>query len=273
VAFPLSIDPPHRHLIDANGRPFFMVGDSAWSLIAQLSREKVIEYLDDRAARGFNTLVVDLLAHLFATNAPANIYGDQPFTTAGDYATPNDAYFAHGKWVIDQAAQRGFLVVLTSSYMGAGGGTSWYVEMKANGPTSCATTKVHRITSATARTSSGCTAVTTTRRSWLVVAVAEGVRDPGVLQTAQNAPRRPRSTCSRAAQERPQHVVHLRQCSPERRGRVGGERSTFLMESTYGTSTTVESALDRRTARRSGHDRPGVPNNPVWHLTFPASTA
>jgi hypothetical protein len=103
--------------------------------MAQLKREDVIRYLDERKAQGFNTILVNLLEHKFASNAPSNIYGDPPFTTPGDYSTPNEPYFAYAEWVLRQAAQRGFVVLLAPSYMGYGGGDEgWYKEMKDNGP-------------------------------------------------------------------------------------------------------------------------------------------
>src|SRR5262249_17993157 len=37
-AFPLRTEPGRRYLVDAVGRPFLLHGDTAWSLIAQLSR-------------------------------------------------------------------------------------------------------------------------------------------------------------------------------------------------------------------------------------------
>jgi len=134
AAFPLTVQPGRRYIEDAAGRPFLIHGDTAWSLIAQLTREDAELYLEDRRARGFNTLLVSLLERRFASNSPANIYGDPPFLTPGDYATPNERYFAHADWVLRRAREKGFLVLLTPSYMGAGGGPEgWYREMAANG--------------------------------------------------------------------------------------------------------------------------------------------
>jgi hypothetical protein len=121
--FPLAVKAGRRHLVDATGRPFLIHGDTAWSLIAQLTREDVLLYLDDRRARGFNTILVSLLEHRFATNAPANAYGEPPFLQPEAYNTPNRAYFRHADWVLRRAAERGFLVLLTPSYLGIGGGS------------------------------------------------------------------------------------------------------------------------------------------------------
>jgi Protein of unknown function (DUF4038)/Putative collagen-binding domain of a collagenase len=134
AAFPLRVAPNSRYLEDSAGRPFLVKGDAAWSLIAEPKRDDVDVYLRDRRSRGFNTVLVSLIEHYFATNAPANAYGDPPFLTPGRFDTPNEAYFAHADWVIQRAYEEGFLVLLAPSYAGAGGGhEGWYQEMLANG--------------------------------------------------------------------------------------------------------------------------------------------
>ena len=158
--FPLAARPGKRYLVDAVGKPFLIHGDTAWSLIADLTREDVDRYLKDRRARGFNTLLVNLIETRFAKNAPAYAYGElpfqgQPFVAAAaladllplghhgtssttlviDYARPNEAYFDHADWVLRRAAEEGFLVLLTPSYVGWEGGTQgWYRAMSVNGP-------------------------------------------------------------------------------------------------------------------------------------------
>jgi hypothetical protein len=135
VVFPLTLSPGKRYLEDAHGQPFLIHGDAAWSLIAELTREDVDRYLEDRHARGFNTLLVSMIEHRYAKNAPANAYGQAPFLTPGDFATPNEHYFAHADWVLRRAEERGFLVLLAPAYTGAAGGNEgWYQEMVKNGP-------------------------------------------------------------------------------------------------------------------------------------------
>jgi Protein of unknown function (DUF4038)/Putative collagen-binding domain of a collagenase len=162
AAFPLAVTPGKRYLEDADGKPFLIHGDTAWSLIADLSRDDVELYLDDRRARGFNTILVSLLEHRFSSNAPANASDELPFhgqpfetvaslaslvpygfahygtglaTLVADYSMPNEEYFAHADWVLRRAADKGFLVLLTPSYVGYDGGADgWYRAMVANGP-------------------------------------------------------------------------------------------------------------------------------------------
>lgn len=135
VVFPLRAEPGKRYLTDAEGRAFLLNGEAAWSLISELTRAEVDLYLADRQRRGFNAVLVRLLERRFATNAPRNRYGVAPFTTPGDYSTPDERYFAHADDVIRKAAEKGILVLLAPSYLGfQGGDQGWYREMVANGP-------------------------------------------------------------------------------------------------------------------------------------------
>jgi hypothetical protein len=132
--FPLQITAPSRTLQDAAGQPFFVHGDSAWSLIAQLTREEAVQYLEDRRARGFNAVLVSLLEHKFARNAPRNAYGDPPFLAAGNFATPHERYFEHAEYVLVEAERRGIAVLLAPAYLGyEGGDEGWYQEMMMQG--------------------------------------------------------------------------------------------------------------------------------------------
>jgi len=135
TAFPLRIAENHRYLQDATGRPFLITGDTAWSLIGDLSREDAEKYLADRQRRGFNTILVNLIEHRFSRNAPRNFYQRAPFEANAAFSKPNDAYFDDADWILQRARERGFLVLLTPAYMGVnGGGEGWYQEMQAAGP-------------------------------------------------------------------------------------------------------------------------------------------
>ncbi|RCW87626.1 DUF4038 domain-containing protein [Phyllobacterium bourgognense] len=128
--FPLQISENHRYLQDTSGRPFLLTGDSAWSLIGDLSREDADMYLADRQSRGFNTILVSLIEHRFSRNAPNNYYKHAPFASGGNFTKPNEAYFADADWILERARERGFLVLLTPAYLGTNGGDEgWYQEM------------------------------------------------------------------------------------------------------------------------------------------------
>jgi hypothetical protein len=133
--FPLRIAASGTYLEDADGKPFLITGDAAWSLIADLPPEDADLYIADRKARGFNTILVSLIEHEFARNAPNNAAGIAPFLAPGDFARPNDRYFADAEHVLDAARRAGMLVLLAPAYAGANGGPQgWYTKMTAAGP-------------------------------------------------------------------------------------------------------------------------------------------
>jgi hypothetical protein len=118
---PLRPSPDGHHLVDADGAPFFWLGDTAWELFHRLDRDDTVRYLDDRASKGFT--VVQAVAHgkLYGTSPTApNRDGEPPYLD-GDFGRPNPAFFAHVDWVIERALERGIrtalLPVWASSYV------------------------------------------------------------------------------------------------------------------------------------------------------------
>ncbi|PRD41692.1 hypothetical protein C5748_20320 [Phyllobacterium phragmitis] len=135
AVFPLHVAADKRYLVDAADKPFLIQGDAAWSLIAELKREEVEAYLEDRRKRGFNALLVNLIEHQFSSNPPANAYGDRPFEGGGGFTDMNRRYFDHAEWVLQRARDKGFLVLLTPAYLGANGSSQgWYLKAEAAGP-------------------------------------------------------------------------------------------------------------------------------------------
>lgn len=130
--YPLKVGPAKRYLVDQKNTPFLVHGDAAWSLISGTTKDEAERYLRDRAAKGFNTLIVNLVEHKF--KGPRNRDGEPPFTTPGDFATPNEKYFAHADWVIRKAGEYGIAILLAPCYLGYKGlDEGWYDEVLANG--------------------------------------------------------------------------------------------------------------------------------------------
>ena len=131
--YPLRVAPDHRHLVDQTGAPFLVQGDAAWSLVSGLTKEEAEKYLEERRRQGFNSVIVNLIEHKF--RGPVNRYGDGPFTTPGDFSTPNEKYFAYADWVIRKAQEKGIQVFLAPIYLGyIGTEEGWIEELQANGP-------------------------------------------------------------------------------------------------------------------------------------------
>ena len=96
----MVLSPDKTHLINSiTKKPVFITGEAAWSVIAQPSDADAEIYLADRAARGFNAIIVNLIEHQYADHAPADRHGDAPFS-GPVFSTPNEAYFAHADQVI-----------------------------------------------------------------------------------------------------------------------------------------------------------------------------
>ena len=111
-------------------------GDTPWSLIVGLTRQEAEQYLENRRRKGFNSIIVNLIEHKY--RGPVNRYGDGPFTTPGDFSTPNEKYFEHADWVIRKAAEKGIQVFLAPIYLGyIGTDEGWIEESLANGPEKC----------------------------------------------------------------------------------------------------------------------------------------
>jgi hypothetical protein len=135
---PFRVSENHRFLIDAHGIPFLLQGDAAWSLIANTTNEEAKVYLRDRKSKGFNAILVNLIEHKFARNAPKNSYGEAPFSDVSDLGLPNEKYFQHADWVIGEAARNGLIVLLAPVYLGYPGlDEGFYDEVMANGPEKC----------------------------------------------------------------------------------------------------------------------------------------
>lgn len=131
-AFPLKRVAGSRWLADRDGRPFLVLGDTPWVLPLQLDRESARRYLDLRKAQGFNAILVNLIEHFFGSHPPTNVHSEGPFLRPGDFAAPNDAYFARVEALVEDAAARGIVVFMTPAYLGYDGGQEgWYQEMKA----------------------------------------------------------------------------------------------------------------------------------------------
>ena len=307
AVFPLVTKPGQRYLEDSAGKPFLIHGDSAWSLIAQLTREDVDRYLDDRRARGFNTILVELIEHRFSSNAPANAYGELPFhgqpfeavaslaslvperfayygtslaTLVADFTRPNEAYFAHADWVLRQAADKGFVVLLAPSFLGYDGGADgWYRAMVANGPE-----RLRRYGEYLGRRYRDFPNIL-----WLhagdynppdkdlVRAIAEGIaeHDPRALHTAHGAPEtaaleywhgEPWLQVNNIYTYGPVHAAALAQYTrPEC-------RPFFLLESAYENEHGATEQRLRTQAYQavlSGAAGQAFGNNPVWHFDGP----
>lgn len=142
--FPLTPHASSKYLVTPWGEPFLMVADSAWDLIVGPTTADAQLYLNDRATRGFNTLIVQVIDIDYTAHTPAsaNNAGQVPFTSNNDFATIQSNYFDHALAIVQAAQALGFLVLLVPAYIGSstlinGNPQGWITPMVNNGVTKC----------------------------------------------------------------------------------------------------------------------------------------
>jgi hypothetical protein len=113
-AYPLKASDNGRYLVDQNGTPTVLVGDSPHSLFVNLSTQQADGYFANRAGYGINAVWVEVLCNTYtAGRSDGSTYdGIIPFTTAGDMSTPNSAYFRRVDQMVRLAANHGIQIVM-----------------------------------------------------------------------------------------------------------------------------------------------------------------
>jgi enterochelin esterase-like enzyme len=104
----IRVSDNRRFLVQADGKPFFYLADTAWELFHRLNREEAEYYLKNRAEKGFTVIQAVVLAELDGLNTP-NANGDKPLID-NDPARPNEAYFQHVDWIVNRAASLGLYI-------------------------------------------------------------------------------------------------------------------------------------------------------------------
>ncbi len=101
--------------------PFFIHGDTPWSLTHNLLFEESGRYMKDRRARGFNTLLVSV-PDAYDPEGKASYlpdrYGRQPFERDDDWTRPVEAYWSNVDCVFRRAEELGFLLLVAPAYLG-----------------------------------------------------------------------------------------------------------------------------------------------------------
>ncbi len=124
---PLKISADRRHLVRADGTPFFWLADTAWELFHRLDFAEATHYLERRAAQGFNVIQAVALAELDGLDTP-NAHGHRPLLdhdparpAALADGEPGDDYWRHVDRVIVHAARLGLTVALLPTW-----GDKWH---------------------------------------------------------------------------------------------------------------------------------------------------
>src|SRR5713101_5189123 len=133
-AYPVKKGPTGRYLVDHNGVPFLIAGESPQAMIGNLSEAEAELFFANRKSHGFNTVWINLLCATYTgCRADGSTFdGIVPFTVANDFSAPNEAYFARADRILQLAAKYGFLVILDPAETG-----SWLSVMRSNGVDKC----------------------------------------------------------------------------------------------------------------------------------------
>jgi hypothetical protein len=123
--FPAAVSDDHRYLVDQVGSPYMIVGDSPWSLSANVSVSDMDYYFADRQAKGFNTALVSLLvsAYIGGREDLSTYDGLYPFTSgagiSSDLSTPNPAYWSRIDTMVQLARKHAITLMLVPAETGA----------------------------------------------------------------------------------------------------------------------------------------------------------
>jgi hypothetical protein len=127
-----------RYLCTADNKPFFYLADTGWELLHRLDRAQALEYLNARAAQGFNAIQAVALAELDGVTDP-NPYGKLPLVDKDPTrpaATGPGNYWEHVDYIVDQANARGLYIAMLPSWgrwVNSGGRTDESLLTPANG--------------------------------------------------------------------------------------------------------------------------------------------
>ncbi|HEV7404511.1 MAG TPA: DUF4038 domain-containing protein [Chthoniobacteraceae bacterium] len=100
----LRVSDDGHFILQADGKPFFYLADTAWELLHRLTLEETKQYLDIRARQGFTVIQTVALAEMDGLKVP-NADGQLPFEGL-DPAKPNEAYWRHVDAVIAETEKR-----------------------------------------------------------------------------------------------------------------------------------------------------------------------
>jgi hypothetical protein len=108
------VHPEGHFLTGVDGQPFFWLGDTAWQLIQDTTREECSYYLQTRARQEFTVIQTVVLAEFRGVKEPTAT-GLLPFAES-DPRRPNNDYFNRVVEIVDEAATLGLYVALLPAW-------------------------------------------------------------------------------------------------------------------------------------------------------------
>jgi hypothetical protein len=105
----IRVSPNGRYFLDAEGQPFFWLGDTQWELFRSFSLPDARAILERRKSQGFTAIQIMITG--VGEGTEPNVAGETPWVT-NDPASPNEAYFANVDRVVEVAGDCGLILVL-----------------------------------------------------------------------------------------------------------------------------------------------------------------
>lgn len=119
MPFPRKTSSNGRFFVDEQKNPFFWLGDTAWPLFTQYSKEEAEKYLHHRAEKGFT--VIQAVVTWFGGAKPdpsgisSNYLGEYPWLD-NDPAHPNPAFFEHVDYLLSYAQNLGLTLAILPTW-------------------------------------------------------------------------------------------------------------------------------------------------------------
>jgi hypothetical protein len=119
ISFPLKASANKKYLVDQTNQPVYLKGCAAWRLTYNVSYTDAKKFIEDRKAKNFNALIVEITPDIGAGkrgNAP-NVNGEYCFIDK-DISKPNEVFFDHADSILQLCSDMNFAVVLFPLYLG-----------------------------------------------------------------------------------------------------------------------------------------------------------
>ncbi len=105
----MRVSENRRYLVDASGKPFFYLADTAWRLLYCTDHAMADRYLRKRRDQGFSVFMTVLLSEVFGSESETNWFGHYALVD-WDPSRPNEAFFEYVDWVVRRAGELGLVV-------------------------------------------------------------------------------------------------------------------------------------------------------------------
>lgn len=117
ISYPLMASSNRKYIVDVNSNPVFLKGCASWRIGYNVSVKEARTFLEDRKAKDFNAVIVQISPDSESGGDVPNIYGDHLFT-GRDVSKPNENFFLHVDSLLQLCQEMNFAVILFPLYTG-----------------------------------------------------------------------------------------------------------------------------------------------------------